>query len=81
MTRHGPDSLCLTCRDPARNRARFYRLEIAPDLFGGVVLVRNWGRIGTRGQTRQHWFADPAEARQQRRRWLRAKLRRGYLRA
>jgi predicted DNA-binding WGR domain protein len=27
--------------------ARFYSLMIERDLFGRVVLVRNWGRIGT----------------------------------
>jgi hypothetical protein len=31
--------------DPARNMRRFYRLDIQPDLFGGVLLVK-WGRIG-----------------------------------
>ena len=27
----------------------FYSLMIERDLFGSVVLVRNWGRIGTNG--------------------------------
>ena len=35
--------------DLARNMARFYRLAIEPDLFGGVRLSRQWGRIGWRG--------------------------------
>jgi predicted DNA-binding WGR domain protein len=25
---------------------RFYRLDMQPDLFGGFLLVRQWGRIG-----------------------------------
>lgn len=70
--------LCLTRRDPARNMARFYRLEIAPDLFGGVVLLRSWGRIGSTGQERREWFADPARARREFAVWLRRKRRRGY---
>jgi predicted DNA-binding WGR domain protein len=35
--------------DPARNMRRFYRLDIQPDLFGGVLLVK-WGRIGAHGR-------------------------------
>ena len=47
-------SLLLARRDPLQNVARFYRIEITPDLFGGVVLIRNWGRIGHHGQERRH---------------------------
>jgi predicted DNA-binding WGR domain protein len=35
--------------DTARNMFRFYRLAVEPDLFGGVRLLRQWGRIGGRG--------------------------------
>lgn len=38
--------------DPARNMARFYRLSLQPTLFGGLSVVRTWGRIGTRGRIR-----------------------------
>lgn len=31
--------------DTARNMHRFYRLDMQPDLFGGVLLVRQWGRV------------------------------------
>jgi predicted DNA-binding WGR domain protein len=64
--------------DPSRNMARFYRLVLQPDLFGGCSLVREWGRIGFAGQVRATAFpsADLAEAAQV---WfLRAKERRGY---
>ncbi|MGC8733364.1 MAG: WGR domain-containing protein [Halothiobacillaceae bacterium] len=37
--------------DPARNMRRFYRLSVQRDLFGRASLVREWGRIGFRGQT------------------------------
>jgi predicted DNA-binding WGR domain protein len=37
--------------DPTRNMRRFYRLDVQPDLFGGVLLVKEWGRIGARGRT------------------------------
>ncbi|QRM33272.1 WGR domain-containing protein (plasmid) [Microvirga sp. VF16] len=36
----------LTRRDPARNIARFYVMCLEPDLFGAIVLVQEWGRIG-----------------------------------
>ena len=36
--------------DPARNMSRFYRLDVQPDLFGGVLLVKEWGRIGAHGR-------------------------------
>jgi WGR domain len=36
--------------DPARNMQRFYRLDVQPDLFGGILLVKEWGRIGAHGR-------------------------------
>lgn len=47
--------------DAARNMARFYRLQMQPTLFGGVTLVREWGRIGQQGTCR-HDQHDTAEA-------------------
>ncbi|MTE01276.1 WGR domain-containing protein [Paracoccus sp. YIM 132242] len=73
-----PDSVLLDRRDPDRNMARYYRLDVVPDLFGGVVLVRNWGRIGHRGRERQHWFADREAALREQAAWARRKQRRGY---
>ncbi|SNR46704.1 WGR domain-containing protein [Paracoccus sediminis] len=73
-----PDNVLLDRIDPHRNMARFYRLDIVPDLFGGVVLVRNWGRIGRRGQERCQWFAEPADAVREQAAWIRRKTRRGY---
>ena len=29
---------------------RFYRLDLQPDLFGGVLLVKEWGRNGAQGR-------------------------------
>jgi hypothetical protein len=34
--------------NPARNMRRFFWLDVQPDLFGGVLLVEEWGRIGAR---------------------------------
>lgn len=36
--------------DASRNMRRYYHMSLQPDLFGGVDLVREWGRIGRRGQ-------------------------------
>ncbi|MDN3722126.1 WGR domain-containing protein [Roseibium salinum] len=44
--------ILLTRVDRARNMARFYRLAIEPTLFGGLVLHRTWGRLGTWGGNR-----------------------------
>ncbi len=46
--------------DPARNMLRFYSLDVERDLFGRVVLVRRWGRIGTAGKVRLDEY--PAES-------------------
>jgi predicted DNA-binding WGR domain protein len=64
--------------DPARNMRRFYRLDLQPDLFGGVALVKEWGRVGRAGQVRSECFADPAAARTTLEKQQRAKARRGY---
>jgi predicted DNA-binding WGR domain protein len=42
----------LTWIDASRNARRFYRMEILRGLFGGWLLVREWGRIGQSGQLR-----------------------------
>ena len=45
-----PSSIDLKRIDVTKNMRRFYRMSLQPDLFGGVDLVREWGRIGFRGQ-------------------------------
>ncbi|OGQ89556.1 MAG: hypothetical protein A2289_07210 [Deltaproteobacteria bacterium RIFOXYA12_FULL_58_15] len=39
--------------EPSRNRYRWYALGLQPDLFGGVNLVHQWGRIGNKGGSRR----------------------------
>ncbi|WP_109366706.1 WGR domain-containing protein [Ochrobactrum soli] len=65
--------------DPERNMARFYHLRIERDLFGLWVLHRNWGRIGTFGQTKVQSFADRSDAEKHFDKMMRLKVRRGYL--
>jgi predicted DNA-binding WGR domain protein len=41
-----PEAAELVKLSPAQRQARFYRLEIWPDLFGGFSVAREYGRIG-----------------------------------
>lgn len=64
--------------DPARNAYRFYRLALWPDLFGGIALVREWGRLGSPGKLRLDLHPDEDAARHALERLVRVKCRRGY---
>jgi predicted DNA-binding WGR domain protein len=48
--------------DPTRNAARFYSMDVERDLFGRVVLVRRWGRLGTFGKVRLDEYSDEGRA-------------------
>lgn len=78
MTSVDPPAVILIRRDAERNMARFYAVEVEEDLFGGGVLVRRWGRIGTRGRECREWFALRAAAEAECALWARRKVRRGY---
>ena len=41
--------------DPQKNMARYYRLMVAPTLFGEWALIAEWGRTGSPGRVQQHW--------------------------
>lgn len=64
--------------DPSRNMRRFYRLDVQPDLFGGVLLVKAWGRIGARGRVMAERYDTEALALVALRRQAECKERRGY---
>src|SRR3954454_2948737 len=64
--------------DPDTNVARFYALMIERDLFGRVVLVRRWGRIGTRGRERSDSHENEAAAAEAMAKLAAVKRRRGY---
>ncbi len=74
-----PEPLLLHRIDPARNMARFYRLSIEPNLFGGVSLVRTWGRIGGASRMKIENFDGPADATGSFARLEHSKRRRGYV--
>jgi predicted DNA-binding WGR domain protein len=71
-------SIDLRRLDPSRNMRRLYRLDIEADLFGGVLLLKAWGRIGTRGRVtaERHDSEAPALAALQKQ--AERKRRRGY---
>jgi predicted DNA-binding WGR domain protein len=78
MLQLASDPLHLRRIDDTRNMRRFYLLSIQPTLFGGASLVRNWGRIGTNGQTKIETFDDSAQAGKAFGQLERTKRRRGY---
>lgn len=73
------EAVVLRRMDPGRNMARFYRMDVQPDLFGAWCFVREWGRIGQAGQTRQAVYSSQAEARAALERQFRVKKKRGYV--
>ena len=64
--------------DPSVNMRRFYALSLENSLFGDILLVRRWGRIGTHGRVRFDWFENPTDAANELTRIASAKARRGY---
>jgi predicted DNA-binding WGR domain protein len=85
MRRAAPDQNCdakatveLRRVDPSRNMRRFYRLVITPDLFGGFLLMKQWGRIGVRGRIVAERHETEAGAVDALRRQAIRKRRRGY---
>lgn len=70
--------LYLERHQPNKRLARFYCLHLAPTLFGGYDLIREWGRIGSPGTVRRDHFRTEAEAIKVLRSIERKKRRKGY---
>jgi predicted DNA-binding WGR domain protein len=70
----------LTLRriDPAKNMARFYAMEVQLDLFGTIMLMKHWGRLGTGGRVAGEPYASVALALAALQRQAERKRRRGY---
>src|SRR5262245_20490262 len=64
--------------DPAKRRFRFCELRWRPTLWGGVALVRAWGRLGTPGRWAATEYPDRAAAQPDVERAVRRRLGRGY---
>ncbi|MBU3031746.1 WGR domain-containing protein [Paracoccus marinaquae] len=73
-----PSSVDLKRIDPSLNMRRFYSISVQPDLFGGVSLVREWGRIGYRGQMLLERHDDEGRAVNALMKLSATKKRRGY---
>ena len=53
--------ILLTSVDPDKNRARWYTLAVQPRLFGGVDVIRRWGRLGNNGGSEMSEAFDTEE--------------------
>ena len=65
--------------DQSQNMARFYELDVQLGLFGDASVTRHWGRIGSNGQSKQHWFSTETAANDLAITLQRQKERRGYI--
>ena len=74
---HGP--LLLKRIRPEHNERRFYALLVTSDLFGNILLMRIWGRIGTGGKQRGDLHPDYSSAASTLERLAGRKRRRGYV--
>jgi predicted DNA-binding WGR domain protein len=72
-------ALALRRVEPEHGMARFYSLLIERDLFGQVMLVRQWGRMGTRGREIVERFDTELQAGAALEEIARCKRRRGYV--
>lgn len=71
--------LCLLeQRQSDLNRQRFYAVAVEQDLFGQWLLLRRWGRIGTRGRGLVEAFATRDVAEKAASALIGVKTRRGY---
>ncbi len=65
--------------DPSRRQYRFYVMYVTRTLFGGWCLIREWGRIGTKGGQRMvDYAASKTEAETALTKRSEQKCRRGY---
>lgn len=74
LTRHGVHPRT------GKAMARFYRMLLAPTLFGECALVREWGRIGSGGTVRVDAYPNAGAALLALQELAREKVRRGYIR-
>lgn len=73
-----PTDVQLRRIDPVCNMRRYYRMSVQHDLLGDVTLVREWGRIGARGQMKIDTYRDEGQAVTALMKLAALKRRRGY---
>lgn len=64
--------------DTDLNMHRFYRMSLHRDLFGRTSLIREWGRIGQRGQMLIETHEEEGAAKEALSALEHAKEKRGY---
>ena len=72
---------CLLYRYAPARAPRFYRVEIAMNLFSEVSVVREWGIAGCQGQSDIRIFSNLRDASLEADRHRNGALKRGYARA
>ncbi len=73
-------AVCLLYRQRKARRPRFYRVEIAYDLFDNVSVLTEWGIAGGKPTEARMTFANLREASLEADRRRRRAQRRGYAR-
>ena len=68
----------LVCIDHDKGSYRFYYADLWPDLFGGVSIMREFGRIGQPGTLKLDSYTDPDQAEAALHKIVRRKKRKGY---
>ena len=71
---------CLLYNHRAARRPRFYRIELAMNLFSEVSVLREWGVSGGRGQSVINIYGNLREASVAADRHRNRMLKRGYAR-
>lgn len=51
-----------TAPDAREVLTHFYRVEVSYNLFGEYTVIREWGRVGSRGREVSAWFANLRDA-------------------
>jgi predicted DNA-binding WGR domain protein len=73
-----PTDQDLRREDATKNMRRFYRMSVQRDLFGGALLIREWGRQGSPGKLHIDHHPDEGQAINALADLMSAKRRRGY---
>lgn len=74
-------AVCLLYRHAPRRAPRFYRVEIAMNLFGEVSVLREWGVARGRGQAVINIYGNLRDASHAADQYRNRALGRGYARA
>ena len=73
-------AVCILYKPSHRTRPRYYRVEIAMNLFEEVSVLREWGVAGGQGRMMVNIFGNLREASTAADRFRNRALRRGYAR-